>query len=78
MSKQSEAKKDQGYTAKLLNNCGNCRQFESETITPAWAKGDPDYEKNYAREGNMRCGIGGFAVKKMGSCNEFKKKEAKK
>lgn len=79
MSKQSEAKKAQGYTTEP-SNCAGYRNLTSDRILPAWMRGRPEYEKNFERhasERNFRCSIGGFAVKKTAVCNEFKKKEAK-
>lgn len=62
MSKQSDAKKQQGYVAKAIpKTCVNCSSFLFETFN----------RNGWSEEKNLRCGIGGFAVKKMGSCNEF-------
>ena len=63
MSKQSEAKEQQGYVAKpVVRRCGVCVHFKFDV-----KKGDygPIYSK-------LRCGIGGFAVKKNGICDLFK------
>ncbi len=77
MSKQSEAKERQQYTPKLIPGvCGNCEHMTCEKRLPDWMA-----DENKARPGrytveqhglikDLRCGIGGFAVKKMGSCSE--------
>lgn len=65
MSKQSEAKAKQCYVPKITPMvCSNCKQYES-TITER--KGV--FGSVYHDESEKRCGIGGFAVKKMGTCN---------
>ena len=65
MSKQSEAKERQMYVPKLMPMvCGNCKHYKS-TITTATGFG-----RTFKFESDRRCGIGNFAVKKMGSCNE--------
>ena len=57
MSKQSEAKERQVYVDRLIpNTCSNCAHFNSELYKP------------YNREKNLRCTLGGFAVKKHGAC----------
>lgn len=67
MSKQSEAKDRQQYTPKLIPNvCGNCAHYKSSTTTRQGIFGG-----TYTDEANKHCGIGGFAVKKMGSCAEW-------
>lgn len=82
MSKQSEAKEKQQYCAKpVTKTCANCNHLEQnffhydEKYVRVEGK-NPDTEK-YARptySDNLRCKIGGFAVKKMATCNEFSKK----
>lgn len=80
MSKQSEAKKAQGYRINAPR-CGNCRHFLSDTAPIEWmvrmndeqvsngraAAYDLDLPQN-RREVNLRCGIGKFAVKKTAHC----------
>lgn len=68
MSKQSEAKKIQNYNPKPTPaECSNCREFQKEsTFTHEW------FGKKYYRDKNLRCGIGGFAVKKRGTCTNHK------
>lgn len=69
MSKQSDAKKQQGYVAKAIpKTCVNCSSFLFETINHPPS---PFNRNGWSEEKNFRCSIGGFAVKKMGSCNEF-------
>jgi hypothetical protein len=69
MSKQSEVKKRQGYTDRAIPQvCMNCASFSFEIGCHG---GNPEYP----REMNFRCRIGGFAVKKMGTCDEFSGKE---
>lgn len=72
MSKQAEAKEKQGYVAKAVpQTCGNCMHFQSEMIEmrSQWMG------TVWKEEKCLRCGIGRFAVKKMGTCNEWVKKE---
>ena len=69
MSKQSEAKIQQGYVDKAVpKTCGQCLHFTSDTVTRTtiWLEA-------YTIESNLRCSIGGFAVKKMATCNLFNK-----
>lgn len=70
MSKQSEAKEKQGYTPKAIpQTCQNCSQFLFDRVqTQQPTAHNP---AGYWEDKNQRCGIGGFAVKKMGTCNEF-------
>lgn len=65
MSQQSEARLRQGYTPKaVLTTCMNCRHFTFRmTVGP------------HPRQTELRCTPGGFAVKKMGTCREFEKRE---
>lgn len=60
MSKQGEAKRRQGYVPKRMPQvCANCEHYTSMLV---------EDEYGYETEKEMRCGIGEFAVKKMGSC----------
>ncbi len=66
MSKQSEAKKVQNYTPKASQAyCSNCQHYASdkEVKMNAWSKTE------WIDEKNIRCGIGGFAIKKQGVCD---------
>lgn len=66
MSKQSEAKKHQGYVPKVIPTvCGNCKHYESKVTERNGAFGGVWHD-----ESERRCGLGGFAVKKMGGCNQ--------
>jgi len=62
MSKQSEAKKSQGYTLKS-KMCMNCTHYESEKRMEGW-KGQ------YFTESKLRCGFGGFKINKTATCNK--------
>ena len=66
MSKQSEAKDNQGYK-KTSNQCGNCKHFTSKLEKAAWG--------NHYNEKELRCDLGGFKVNKTASCNEHKAAE---
>ena len=80
MSKQSDAKKSQEYRIEPLC-CASCKHFCSDLVPIKWMV---DRNKEYVaagraepydltrptnlKEGNLRCGIGGFAVKKTACC----------
>lgn len=67
MSKQQQAKDEQGYNPKPIHPmCSNCTSFKSEFVKAIY--------HDYSEEKNIRCELGGFAVKKQGTCNkhEFK------
>ena len=69
MSKQSEAKERQGYNAKAAQRvCMTCQHFMSDHEEQ---RGYDGRLNGYMMEKNIRCGLGGFAVKKMGLCNEW-------
>lgn len=82
MSKVSEVKASQGYTEEL-NTCGKCAFFKFEKVLPAWmaeANANPDRMRfadgaytveDHGVEKNLRCDIGKFKVKKMGTCLKF-------
>lgn len=87
MSKQSEAKTNQGYSTRGPT-CGNCKHFKSDMKPIKWMA--DDNEENIRRgllprfdtalsenqsEVNLRCGIGGFSVKKAAYCNDWKGKK---
>lgn len=64
MSKQQKAKDEQGYSAKpIFPMCSNCVFYQSEIKTTI------AYGHTWDEEKNIRCGIGGFSVKKQGNCN---------
>lgn len=69
MSKQSDAKQKQGYVSKAVpQTCMTCANFKSDISVIPTTYG------TYSKESNVRCGTGGFAVKKMGTCEEWKGK----
>lgn len=74
MSKQSKAKEDQKYVPKAIpKTCGVCRNC-APVMGEVLRYKDP---LNYTMGGthmvseqvSQKCGIGGFAVKKMGTCS---------
>jgi hypothetical protein len=75
MSKQSDAKKAQGYSTEP-RNCKTCANRTCDTVLPDWVAReieaghrllhDKDY---YAIESKQRCSIGGFAVKMTATCS---------
>lgn len=68
MSKKSEAKAKQGYVARAVPRvCSNCTYYQS-TITEV-----KEFGVKYKKESEKRCGIGGFAVAKMATCNMHKR-----
>lgn len=85
MSKVNAAKTSQGYRIGKLPVCGNCQHLKFDLELPKWmqeaneessAKGtEKRYGEEYALPTNIKCSIGGFAVKKMASCNLFSHKE---
>ncbi len=69
MSKQSDARKSQGYAEPLKRICGTCKSYTFDPINLVnWLGKDHIVEKN------KRCAIGGFAVKKTASCNIWEQK----
>lgn len=80
MSKQSEAKASQNYRPKA-HNCGDCANLRSDMVLSQWmidsnARGSGVYTaEKHGVEKNIRCGIGGFAVKKGGICGSHKAKK---
>ena len=67
MSKQSEAKERQEYVDKLIPCvCSNCMHYRSRFENVPTLTGE-----TYRSETDLRCGLGGFKVKKMGSCKEW-------
>lgn len=80
MSKQSEARDKQGYVAKAIPQiCGNCAHYRCDMELPPWMQEENKLKPgtwgdNYLQEQNKRCGLGGFAVKKMGNCKAWEAK----
>lgn len=67
MSKQSEAKKFQGYNPKPPKRiCSECHFYASE-----FEKRGKGWAGTWTEEVNKRCLRGGFAVKKTASCEMF-------
>ena len=58
MSKQSQAKAIQGYRTKP-DTCTTCQHYRSKIEAHSYGQ----------VESERRCGLGGFAVNKMGTCN---------
>ncbi len=79
MSKISEAKEKQGYVGHFEQGtpplCRNCSNFEFDLIDKSYNSGYQIIE--WIEQKSMRCAIGGFAVKKMASCDLFQKKGTK-
>lgn len=70
MSKQSEAKQAQGYEQKpVITVCKNCKhfKFKIEEYVP--------FGGVYYLDKEIRCGIGGFAIKKMATCKLYERKD---
>ncbi|MFA5900463.1 MAG: hypothetical protein WC829_15295 [Hyphomicrobium sp.] len=79
MSKQSDTKKNQNYQPKGPT-CATCNNLQSEMVLPTWMQEENDkptrgncgaiwFVEKHGVEKNMRCSIGGFAVKKQGCCD---------
>lgn len=78
MSKQSEAKAAQNYVAKPVPmTCATCRSLSKDPfyydeaggqcqgVNPKESSGETTYFSN------LRCDIGGFAVKMRGTCDFY-------
>ena len=75
MSKQSEAKQAQGYEQKpVIPVCMNCKNHE-EKATGIYSLVRKQCFFEWSEEKEDRCGIGGFAVKKMGTCKLYERKD---
>lgn len=83
MSKQSQAREEQSYRHEGPR-CGTCRHFTSDSVPIKWMVECNDEFVNAGRpapydltlscnqkEGNLRCGVGGFAVKKNAHCQRW-------
>lgn len=88
MSKQSQAREAQGYRHEGPR-CGNCRRFTSDSVPIPWMvetnakfveQGKPaPYDMTLpanTREGNLRCQIGDFAIKKNAYCTQWEDENA--
>ena len=72
MSKQSEAKARQRYVEKPIQSvCSNCEHFRSNKEPFDGVFGE------WTRESNLRCTLGGFAVKKTATCDCWRVKGTK-
>lgn len=71
MSKQSELKLLMDYKEKpVFPICSNCKHYQSEMITTN------NFGKDWVQEKNIRCELGGFAIKKQATCNKHQFKPA--
>ena len=69
MSKQSEAKKAQGYRRASERTCSNCAHYTSKTeLVKRW-EGDT---RPWGKESMKRCKLGGFAVTKTAVCEQWR------
>lgn len=88
MSKQSDAKAAQGYVVTPEQRlCGGCRCLE---IPIALSRRDQEFNEIAIRDGGKprytierygqpmtpRCGLGGFAVKRSATCEQWRAKIA--
>lgn len=63
MSKQAKAKEEQGYDPKPVPRiCSTCMHFSSRKEKLVHEFG------TYTQEKDIRCSIGGFAIKKTAAC----------
>jgi hypothetical protein len=83
MSKLDNIKAGQGYTTNV-RNCANCASLKFDKLLPAWMlevnqeRGDDQYTaEKHGSEKNVRCGIGGFKIKKTATCNQWEAKSEK-
>lgn len=64
MSKVNDIKKQMGYQPKpVFEICSKCKHIRIDKVAAPW-------NKNVILEKNVRCVLGGFAVKKQGTCDE--------
>lgn len=75
MSKQTDAKTRQGYSPKAVpHTCGNCRHclpVMGEVLAYINPQSFMDGTHMVPTQVSQKCGLGGFAVKKMGTCEVF-------
>jgi hypothetical protein len=82
MSKQSDAKAEQGYST-TPKNCGNCahRTFVLALLgyyKTANERSPGRYSvASYGQETKNSCGLGGFAIKKTATCQRHEWAEAR-
>jgi hypothetical protein len=72
MSKKHKAAIEaQQYTSKFQAGvCGNCAHRVVKMQLPLWMRGQPHYTPETHGAEQSTCGIGGFQVRKLGSCCE--------
>lgn len=72
MSKKHEAAIEaQQYTPRFIAGvCGNCVHRVAKMTLPLWMHGQPHYTPETHGVESNKCGLGGFPVKKLGSCCE--------
>lgn len=83
MSTIAEKKAACGYIPKCVpSTCSNCAGYTAERVFPEWMeqsnarRGRADYTiEEHGIEKNLRCTRHGFAVKKMGVCNDWAPKQ---
>jgi hypothetical protein len=79
MSSQSVAKNKQNYCSKPISKtCANCKYFTQTfyhySKDGIRVEGKNQDERSYANptySDNLRCGIGGFAIKKTATCDNM-------
>lgn len=70
MSKVEKQKQAQGFQRKPNHpKCADCQHFKCDTENVRGWGG-----AIFVKERNLRCSIGGFAVGKTSTCNEFQHK----
>jgi len=71
-AKHKNAIEAQQYEPKFVPGvCGNCAHLKFDLKLPTWMEKQPGvWGDNDRQEKNHRCGLGGFPVKKGGSCAE--------
>jgi len=68
MSKQSDAKNEQNYRG-VPDTCANCGHYESQMVENTYNAWNGK-QTSWTEEKGKRCSIGGFAVKKMATCDK--------
>jgi hypothetical protein len=72
---------EQNYRVKR-EVCSSCRHFQYQRQPPDWAlklyPDDPARLKASAVDVGLRCGLGGFPVKRTGTCNKWSRLNATK
>ena len=69
-SKQQQAKERQGYEiTPVLPVCSTCQHYTSRI-----ERGENFWGHGVEQEKDLRCGIGGFAIKKTASCVSWEPK----